>query len=238
MVFGVKLSVLIPVYNEEGTLVELVDKVESVDLSHLGVSKELILVDDGSNDCSVELIKTLMERYDNITFLRHIENCGKGAAIKTAISKASGDIMIVQDADLEYDPNDYAACIKPILDGEALVVYGSRRLKKSNKQYSSFAFMLGGIGITWAFNILYLRRISDEPTCYKCFESELIKNMKIDGDGFEWEPEVTAKIAKQGIKIHEVPISYFPRKVSEGKKISWWDGVRAIWTLIKYRFKR
>jgi glycosyltransferase involved in cell wall biosynthesis len=165
-----------------------------------------------------------------------VQNKGKGAAVKSGIERATGDIIIIQDADLEYDPQDFNALIDPIIKGKAKVVYGSRRLNKNNKKHSGFLFFVGGISITWLFNLLYFQHISDEPTCYKVFRADIIKNIEIKGRGFNWEPEVSAKIAKKRIKIFEVPIKYYPRSKKQGKKIKWRDGFEAIWTLIKYRF--
>jgi glycosyltransferase involved in cell wall biosynthesis len=231
-----KLSILMPAYNEERTIAKIVGLIDKVNLRKIGVDKELIIVDDGSKDKTISIIKKLQKRYSYIRFIQHKKNLGKGGAIKTAIKAATGNILIVQDADLEYDPQDYFRLIKPIMAGRAKVVYGSRRLRKENKQYSGVSFFMGGILLTWFFNILFFRWITDEPTCYKVFRSDVIKSIKINGNRFDWEPEVTAKIAKKGIKIHEVPIRYYPRSAEEGKKIRWKDGVDAIWTLIKYRF--
>jgi len=231
-----KLSILMPAYNEEATIAEIVKKIDAVDLAKIGVSRELIIVDDGSKDKTVNIVKSLQQKYSYIKFIQHVKNKGKGGAIKTAIKNATGDILIVQDADLEYDPQDYFKCILPILKGKAKVVYGSRRLEKKNKQHSHFSFYLGGIGITWIFNMIFFTRLTDEPTCYKTFRSDFIKSIKINGDKFDWEPEVTAKIVKRGIKIFEVPIRYYPRTEKEGKKIKWKDGFDAVWTMLKYRF--
>lgn len=231
-----KLSILMPAYNEEATIAKIISLIDKVDLKKIDVEKELIIVDDGSKDRTVEIVKRLQKRYKYIKFFQHKRNKGKGGAIKTAIKHATGQIMIVQDADLEYDPRDYIKCIRPILKGKAKVVYGSRRLDKRNKQYSGLSYYIGGIGITLIFNILFFTRLTDEPTCYKTFRSDVIKKMKIKGNKFDWEPEVTAKIVKRGIKIHEVPIRYHPRSVEEGKKINWKDGFDAIWTMVKYRF--
>ena len=230
-----KLSILIPSYNEQATISSILKKVDEVDLAKLGVSKEIIIVDDGSKDRTVAIIKDLQKKYKYIKFIQHKKNKGKGGAIKTAIKYATGDILIVQDADLEYNPQDYFQCILPILKGKAKVVYGSRRLEKRNKKYSGLSYYIGGIGITWLFNLLFFTRLTDEPTCYKTFRSDVIKKIKINSNGFEWEPEITAKVTKKGIKIYEVPIIYCPRSVKEGKKIRWKDGFNAIWTIIKYR---
>lgn len=231
-----KLSILMPAFNEEETIAEIVRKIDSVPLEKKGISKELIIVDDGSTDRTVEIVRRLQKKYCYIRFFRHKRNRGKGGAIKTAIKHASGHVMIVQDADLEYDPMDYFRCVLPIIQGRAKVVYGSRRLKKSNRKHSSISFYIGGMGITLIFNILFLTRLTDEPTCYKTFRSDVIKRIRIDGDKFDWEPEVTAKIVKRGIRIKEVPISYYPRSVDEGKKIRWKDGLDAVLTILKYRF--
>ncbi len=225
-----------PAYNEEDSIEKIVKKIHNVPLEKKGISRELIIVDDGSKDRTVEIVKKLMDKYSYIRFIRHKRNRGKGAAIKTAIRHATGHVLIVQDADLEYDPGDYFKCVLPIIKGKAKVVYGSRRLEKKNKKYSGLSFYIGGMGITWIFNILFWTRLTDEPTCYKTFRSDVIKSIDIKGDKFDWEPEVTAKIVKRGIKIHEVPIRYYPRSSEEGKKIRWKDGVDALITMIKYRF--
>lgn len=230
------LTVMIPAYNEEPTIEELVELVQKVDLSVLGVKIEIVIVDDLSTDNTWVIMKKLAKVYDNVRIFQHTHNRGKGAGVKTAIKHARGDILIVQDADLEYDPQDYYQCVQPIVDGEFDVVYGSRRLRKENKQYSSLSFYIGGIGITWAYNFLFFRWLTDEPTCYKTFRASVIKDLPIHGEKFDWEPEVTAKLTRMGVKIHEVPISYFPRTEEEGKKIRWKDGVDAILTLLKYRF--
>jgi glycosyltransferase involved in cell wall biosynthesis len=235
----VKLSVIIPAYNEKGTILSILKKVENADIGKN--TKEIIIVDDFSKDGTRNILKKLKKikrNAKNIKYkiLFHEKNYGKGHAIKTGLKSATGDIILIQDADLEYDPKDYKNLIEPIISGKAKVVYGSRRLNKKNKQYSKLSFMLGGIVITWVTNILFLIHITDEPTCYKVFKADVIKKIKINGEKFEWEPEITAKIAKQRIRIYEVPIKYYPRSPEEGKKIKWKDGLEAIWTLIKYRF--
>jgi glycosyltransferase involved in cell wall biosynthesis len=214
-----KLSILMPAYNEEATIAKIVEKIDKVDLAGIGVDRELIIVDDGSKDKTVEIVKHLRAKYPYIRFIQHPKNKGKGGAIKTAIKAATGNILIVQDADLEYDPRDYFRCIMPILKGKAKVVYGSRRYGESRKKYSGILYYVGGIMITFVFNVLFFTRITDEPTCYKTFRADIIKKIKINGNKFDWEPEVTAKIVKRGIKIREVPIRYYPRSEKEGKKL-------------------
>lgn len=234
-----KLSIIIPAYNEEETIEQLVGLVKNVKLD---IEKEIIVVNDCSKDKTLEIVNKIK----GIKVFSHKKNGGKGAAVKTGIKEATGDIIVIQDADLEYDPNDYPKLIKPIIDGKTKVVYGSRflsdRQKKSNigflrgkhKQAYSMAYV-GGRMLTIIANILYFANITDEATCYKTFDAKLIKSIKINGNKFEWEPEILAKVRKRGVKIIEVPISYKPRTFEEGKKINWKDGVQAIWTLFKYR---
>ncbi|MBS3088190.1 glycosyltransferase family 2 protein [Candidatus Pacearchaeota archaeon] len=232
-----KLSVVMPVYNEEKTISQILDLVSKVKLT---IDKEIIIIDDGSTDGTAKKVKEFIKNFKSkTTKLKLIgkSNGGKGSAVKKGIKESTGDIIIIQDADMEYNPNEYQEVINPILSKKAEVVYGSRRLKKSNKQYSGFAFYAGGVLVTFFTNFLYGSKLTDEPTCYKTFDSKLVKSLEIQGNKFEWEPEVTAKILKKGIKIHEVPISYYPRHKSDGKKINWKDGVQAIYTLFYWRFK-
>ncbi len=227
-----KISIIIPAYNEKNTVLEIVKKVKEVKLR--GIKKEIIIIDDASKDGTSEIIKEI--KGDGIIKIFHENNKGKGASVRDGINRASGDIIIIQDADLEYEPKDYPSLIKPIIERKAEVVYGSRILYK-NYGYSSYYFMLGGRLVTFITNLLFFSKLTDEPTCYKTFKASVIKNIKINGNRFEWEPEVTAKILKKGIKIKEVPIRYYPRSIEQGKKINWKDGLAAIWTLNKYRFK-
>jgi len=237
-----KLSILIPAYNESKTIVQLLEKVKSVPLEDKGIEKEIIVIDDCSRDNTPELVRNVK----GVTLIKHTKNKGKGGAIKTGIRYATGGIILVQDADLEYDPDEYYSLISPIIEEKAKVVYGSRFLSKKQKRRnklflkkhtgSCLMAYLGGRIITAVTNLLFRTNITDEPTCYKVFRSDVIKSIQIRGNRFNWEPEVTAKIAKKGIKIYEVPISYYPRTSKEGKHINWKDGFEAIWTLFKYRF--
>ncbi|MCX8159078.1 MAG: glycosyltransferase family 2 protein [Candidatus Pacearchaeota archaeon] len=227
-----KLSIIIPVFNEKTTILEVIKRVKCANIKN--VKKEIIVVDDYSDDGTRELLKEL-ERKEKLKIIFHDKNYGKGHAIKSGLKIASGDIVIVQDADLEYNPDEYYELIKPIIDGKEKVVYGSRILNEKNK-YSSLSFYLGGRIITFITNFLFNSKLTDEPTCYKVFKKEIIDKITINGERFEWEPEITAKILKKKIKIFEVPISYNPRGKEKGKKIKWVDGIIAIWTLIKYRF--
>ena len=231
------LSVIIPVYNEERTVTALLDKVIHADVP---VSMEIIIVNDGSTDQSPRLCEEWIRKNRSHTphslKLLHRENGGKGAAVKTGIKASAGDVVIIQDADLEYDPNDYAACIAPILHGECKVVYGSREADNRNRMFSSPSFFLGGLLLTWWIDLLFNAELTDEPTCHKTFDGPLLRSIPLDGDRFEWEPEITAKLLRMGFEIREVPVSYHPRKVSEGKKIKWKDGLLALWIALYWRF--
>jgi glycosyltransferase involved in cell wall biosynthesis len=224
-----KLSVLIPVYNERENLPIILERVRAVPLA-----KELVIVDDGSSDGSREWLQQNVTAKDEKVIL-HAQNMGKGSAIRTAIPEATGDIIVIQDADLEYDPMDWLAMVEPILQGKARVVYGSRTLGK-NKGKSSWSFYLGGLLLSAITTVLYGARITDEPTCYKMFQADVLKSIPLTCTGFEFCPEVTAKVLRRKTKIIELPIRYSPRKVGEGKKIKFRDGLIAIRTLFKYRF--
>ncbi|HIE37673.1 MAG TPA: glycosyltransferase family 2 protein [Anaerolineales bacterium] len=225
-----KLSVLIPVYNEAATITHVVEQVMAVN-----IDKEIIIVDDGSTDSTWQVVQELAARWPEVVKpLRHERNRGKGAALQTAVAHVTGDVVITQDADLEYDPTEYPHLLEPFTSPEVQVVYGSRNLRRNPR--SSWSFYWGGRLLSWLANLLYGSRITDEATGYKLFRSDLFRSLDIQSDGFEFCPEVTAKILRRGIHIHEVPISYQPRSREEGKKINWRDGLVAIWTLIRYRF--
>lgn len=232
-----KLSILIPAYNEQNNIAELLRRVEQVQLPY-GIGKQMIVVDDGSADetyaRALEFSNGVNEGVE-IVVLRHGANSGKGAAIRTALTKADGDFVIIQDADLELDPSDIAVLLKHLVDNNLRVVYGSRFLGVGNT-HTYRSFYLGGRLVSWVANILYGQHITDEPTCYKLFRREVLQRITLRCRGFEFCPEVTAKVAKQGIKIEEVPIHYTPRTLEEGKKLRWTDGLEAVLTLLRYRF--
>jgi glycosyltransferase involved in cell wall biosynthesis len=223
----VKLSVIIPVYNEQSTLLEIVNKVKSVSLD-----KEIVLVDDFSTDGTRELLKQLEK--DGAKVFYHDRNMGKGAALKTGFQHATGDFVIVQDADLEYDPGEYPKLLQPMLDGRADVVFGSRFSGRRHNMTS--LHNLGNRFLTLVTNILYQTSITDMETCYKLFPRETIQSIGIVSNRFNFEPEITAKLLKRRLRIVEVPISYAGRSFEQGKKITWRDGFSAIWTLVRFRF--
>lgn len=222
-----KLSILIPIYNERATVVEIVRRVQAVSFD-----KEIIAVDDGSTDGTRELLPQLEK--EGVIVLHHDKNQGKGAAIRTALTRATGDIILIQDADLEYDPRDYTQLVQPIIEGRAKVVYGSRFLGPRMAMF--FWHMLANKMLTLMTNILYDAILSDMETGSKAFRADVIRSIKLRSRRFDFEPEVTAKVLKHGTRIFEVPISYFGREYNEGKKIGMRDGFVAVWTLLKYRF--
>jgi len=226
-----KLSIVMPVYNERETLREILRQVRAVELPD--IEKEILAVDDGSTDGSRDILAEEALAGDLRVFY-HDQNRGKGAAVRTAIEQASGDLILIQDADLEYDPRDYPALIRPIIEGRVTVVYGSRFL--GPRKAMLFWHMLGNKLLTLTTNILYNTILSDMETCYKCFRADVVKGIPLHSRRFEFEPEITAKVLKRGHRIFEVPISYYGREYHEGKKISWRDAPVAFWTLVKYRF--
>ncbi len=223
------LSVLVPVYNEHATLEALLKRVLAVP-----VDKEVVVVDDGSSDGTREVLAELAVRLPVRAFF-HERNRGKGAAIRTALAEAVGDIVIIQDADLEYDPEDYPKLIAPIVRGESNVVYGSRYLSHDNPLPLTH-FKVAVLLLNAMANTLYGTRLTDEATCYKVFRAPLLKSLPLRCERFEFCPEVTARVAKRGERILEIPITYHYRTRAQGKKIGWRDGFEAIWTLIRYRF--
>lgn len=223
-----KLSIIIPVYNEENTIQELLKRVAAVSLKKL--KKEIIVVDDCSTDKTLQILR----RHPNLTLIHHEQNQGKGAAVRSAIQQATGDIILIQDADLEYNPQDYKQLLTPILNKEAHVVYGSRRLTKNKK--STTLFTWGGILSTAVINLLYNAHLTDIATCYKVFEKDIIRNIPLNENGFSFDPEITIKLLKRNIKIREVPISYNPRSKIEGKKIRLYHGLSFFWVAFKHRW--
>ena len=235
-----KLSIIIPVYNEEKTVEKMLKKVLAVKLPVKNV--EYIIVDDGSTDSSASVISKFKFPHRNYTILKHKKNQGKGAAVRTGLSKARGDYVIIQDADLEYDPHDIVTLLEPVLHDDATVVYGTRlkrmpNFAKDERTTQFFLHYLGNKFLSLITSILYFHWVTDMECCYKLFPKDALSKTKLHARGFEFEPEITAKLLKRGYKITEVPISTNPRGYSEGKKLhTVRDGTKALWTLIKYRF--
>lgn len=226
-----KITVLIPVFNEVKTLRIILRKVEETNFCEL--EKEIILIDDFSTDGTREILQELKDKY-KIFF--HDENQGKGAALRTGLEHATGDIVIIQDADLEYEPSDYEPLIKLIIEDKADVAYGSRLSGGKPSRSFMFTHLLGNKFLTLMTNVLYNTTLTDMETCYKAFRTEFIKDIKIKSNRFDFEPEITAKVLKKGARLYELPISYYGREYEEGKKITWKDGIHAILALIKFRF--
>ncbi len=240
-----KVSILVPVYNEQTTLREILHRVRSVNLvvdeahstyleAPIILEREIVIVDDGSTDGSERILREEAAKGD-IKVVFHGHNRGKGAAVRTGIRAATGDILLIQDADLEYDPRDYLSLLLPILEKRAEVVYGSRFLG-GPRTAMLFWHMLANKLITLLTNVLYNAILSDVETCYKVFRADLIKAIPLRSNRFEIEPEITAKVLKRGHRIYEVPISYTGREYTEGKKIGLKDAFEAVWALLKYRF--
>jgi len=225
------VSIVIPVYNEEATVLNILKDVQDADT--LGLEKEIIIIDDYSTDGTRELLKKINDK--NIRILYHSENMGKGGALKTGFQEANGDVIIIQDADMEYDPKEYVKLLKLFVDGRADVVYGSRFKGGECERILYYWHYMGNKFLTILSNMFTNLNLSDMETCYKVFRKEIIKSINIEEARFGFEPEITAKIAKiKGIRIYEVGISYFGRTYEEGKKISWKDGMRAVYCIIKY----
>lgn len=223
-----KLSVIVPVYNERNTVVEAVRRARTAPLP---IDREILIVDDGSTDGTGAVLPQLED--STIRVLRHPQNRGKGAAIRTGLAHASGDLVLIQDADLEYDPEDWSRLLAPVLKGRARVVYGSRFT--GERRNMLFWHWVGNRFLSFVTNVLYNTTLSDMETCYKLFDRGLLDGIRLASDGFGFEPEVTAKVLRTGERIYEVPISYTGREPEEGKKITWRHGFEALWVLVKYR---
>ena len=230
----IQLSVIVPCYNERTTILQLIEKVR---LSPVD-SKEIIVVDDGSVDGTRELLQSLEETAFDLKILFHPKNMGKGAALRTGFAAAAGEICIVQDADLEYDPQEFPLVIQPIIDGKADVVFGSRFQSGRPHRVVYFWHRIGNGFLTLLSNIFTDLNLTDMETCYKAFKRDVIQSVRICENRFGFEPEITAKISRRNLKIYEVGISYYGRTYSEGKKIGWKDGVRAIYCILKYNVWR
>lgn len=234
------LSIVVPIFNEEATLGQLLEKVLSVQLVG-GLRKQLVLVNDFSSDRSEAIVHDFQEKYPDkdIRYIKHVTNQGKGAALHTGIKEATGDFLIIQDADLEYDPDEYNLLLPPILDGMADVVYGSRFVGGKPHRVMFFWHTWGNQILTFWSNVFTNLRLTDMETCYKLFRTDIIQGLDLREKRFGFEPEVTAKIARiKGLRIVEVGISYYGRNFDEGKKIGWRDGVRALWCIFKYNVLR
>jgi glycosyltransferase involved in cell wall biosynthesis len=224
-----KLSVIVPVYDERNTVVEIVRRMRAVELP---VELEIVIVDDGSTDGTRDVLRQIAD--STVRVIMHDRNQGKGAAIRSGLQQVTGDLVLVQDADLEYDPEDWPKLLNPVLRGKAKVVYGSRFT--GERRNMLVLHWIGNRFLSLVTNVLYNTTLSDMETCYKLFDRTVLDGITLRAMRFEFEPEVTAKVLRQGIRIYEVPISYTGREFDEGKKITWRDGFVALWTLVKYRF--
>lgn len=231
------LSVLIPAYMEERTIDEVLRRVLAVDTESLGFAKEIVVCDDGSSDRTAEIVETLATEDDRVRLVRHPTNRGKGAAIRTALTAARGDYCLIQDADLEYEPDDYPRLLEAARGG-ADVVYGSRFLDSERPRGMKTANFIANRILAITANLLYGLNITDEATCFKLFRTQVLRDFDLECERFEFCPEVTAKAGLAEIAVVEVPIRYSARSVAEGKKVRWTDGVEAMWVLVKNRLKR
>ena len=228
-----KLSIVIPVYNEKETIRKIVERVAE---ENVGLEKELVLVDDCSKDGTGDVLREIQKSNPQWKFCYHEQNMGKGGALRTGFAAATGDLILIQDADLEYDPSDYGALLKPILDGHADVVFGSRFAGGGAHRVVYFWHSVGNSFLTTFSNMMTNLNLTDMEVCYKVFKKEVLAGITLKENRFGIEPELTAKVARGGWKIYEVPISYYGRSYDEGKKITWRDGFAALWCIIKYRF--
>ncbi len=229
-----KLSVIMPVFNEAATIREIIQRIEAVALPEGITAKEIIAIDDDSTDGTSELLPQLARQYPTVHVLHHQKNCGKGAALRTGIRQASGDIILFQDADLEYDPEDYAQLLTPILKGKADAVYGSRFLTTAERRVLYFWHWVGNVLLTLLCNAVADVNLTDMETGYKAFRCEVLQSLTIEQDRFGCEPEITIKVAKHRWRMYEVGISYSGRTYEEGKKIGWRDAFNAVWCIAKY----
>ena len=225
------MTVLIPVFNEQRTIAEILRRVRQVDA---GLEVDIIVVDDGSSDGTEKVLRALED--STVRVLTHDRNQGKGAALRTGLAQATGDIVLIQDADLEYDPQDWPALLNPILRQKASVVYGSRFTGQRKNMMP--LHWVGNRFLSLVTNVLYSSTLSDMETCYKCFDRRVLEGLTVVSNRFDFEPEITAKVLRRGYRIYEVPISYAGREADEGKKISWRDGIGALKALIKFRFTK
>ena len=232
------LSILIPAYGEERTIAAVLEQVVDIDTEAVGFDKEIVVCDDGSQDNTVAIVAKFAQQDPRVRLVQHEKNRGKGAAIRTALAVASGDYCLIQDADLEYEVSDYPALLEPIRTHGAQVVYGSRFLANSHPTGMQPANLLANRILTITANLLYGVSITDEATCFKVVKTDLLRSLGLECEGFEFCPEVTAKLGRKRIKIAEVPIHYRARDVEDGKKVRWTDGVEAMWVLIKHRLRR
>ena len=228
-----KLSVVIPVFNEAGTIASLLKRVKAVDV---GFEKEIILVNDASRDGTGDVLESLRKEDPALVVRHHEVNQGKGAALRTGFASATGDFVIIQDADLEYDPREYPLLLAPILEGHADVVFGSRFIGGGAHRVLFFWHMVGNKFLTLLSNMMTNLNLTDMEVCYKVFRREILQKIAIKENRFGFEVEITAKVARQKCRIYEVPISYHGRTYDEGKKIGWKDGFRALWCIVRYRF--
>ncbi len=226
-----KLSVIVPVYNERNTVVEVLRRMRAVELPD-GIEREIIVIDDGSTDGTRDVLRQLGD--STVRILMHEGNRGKGASVRTGLALATGEYVLIQDADLEYDPDDWPRLIAPVIRGRARVVYGSRFT--GERRNMLLLHWIGNRMLSLVTNVLFNSTLSDMETCYKLVDRTLLNDLALRSDHFDIEPEITAKILKRGIRIYEVPISYMGRELDEGKKITWRDGFAALWTLVKFRF--
>ena len=231
------LTIIIPAYQEEDTIEEVLEAVAAIDTESLGFTKEIVVCDDGSTDRTSDIVATVAARDPRIRLIRHDRNRGKGAAIRTALAEASGEFVLIQDADLEYEVTDYPALLAKV-NGGARVVYGSRFLLAERPAGMRASNFLANRILTITANLLYGVNITDEATCFKVFDARLLRSLELRCEGFEFCPEVTAKLGKAKVPIVEVPIHYRARSVQQGKKVRWTDGVEAMWVLLRHRLRR